>query len=145
MRGPTYFNRPHPKDDGRLCFHRCVSVQLLAEGRGTYLGWGRGYLPWMEEGVPTLDKGRGYLPWMGKGALPWTGGGVPNLDLGEGVPTLNGGGVPNLDGEGVPTLNGGGHLPCMGEGVPTLNGERGTYLGLGEGYLTWTWGRGYLP
>ena len=44
----------------------------------------------MEEGVPTLDGGAGtYLGW-GRGYLPWMGEGVPTLD-GEGVPTLDGG------------------------------------------------------
>ena len=44
-----------------------------------------------------MDGGEGYLPWMGEG--------VPTLD--GGVPTLDGEGVPTLDGEGVPTLEGG--------------------------------------
>ena len=48
---------------------------------------GEGYLPWMGEEVPTLDRGGTYLG-MGEGYLPWDGGGVP---------TLNGGGVPTLD------------------------------------------------
>ena len=36
----------------------------LGWGRGTYLGQGEGYLFWMEEMVPTLDRG-GYTPWTG--------------------------------------------------------------------------------
>ncbi len=57
------FYRPHPKDDGRLCFNRLLSVQLL-EGAGTYIAANRGegvptYLE-QREGVPTLDEG--YLP-----------------------------------------------------------------------------------
>ena len=31
-------------------------VPTLDEEGGTYLGWGRGYLPWMGKGVPTLDR-----------------------------------------------------------------------------------------
>ena len=33
----------------------------------------RGYLPWMGEGVPSLDWGVTNLGW-GRGYLPWTGG-----------------------------------------------------------------------
>ena len=73
-------------NDGRLCFHRCVSVQ----GGGGYLPWmGEGYLLRTGGGAPTLDRGKGYLPWMGEGVptfirgrgyLPWMGEGVPTLD-----------------------------------------------------------------
>ena len=46
--------------------------------------WGRGgYLPWLGN----TYFGRGYLPWQE---------GLPTLD--RGVPTLDGGGVPTLDG-----------------------------------------------
>ena len=50
---------------------------LSSMGGGTYLGWG--YLPRMEV-VFTLDGGRGYLPLMGEG--------IPTLD-GE-TSTING-------------------------------------------------------
>ena len=72
------------------------------------MDWGEGYLPWMREGVPTLDRG------------------VSALNGGEGVPTLYAGylssiGYPlaNQDGEreGVPTLEGGG-LPTLNMGYP---------------------------
>ena len=89
---------------------------------------GEGYLPWMGEGVPTLDEREGYLPWMGGGIY---------LELEEGVPTLDGGGVPTLDGGGDTYLG-------WGEGVPTLDGMEGYLPWMGEGYLPWM-GRGYLP
>ena len=78
-----------------------------------YLGWGRGYLPWMGEGVPTLDRiGGTYLEWE-RGYLPQIGEGVPDLD-GEGVPILDGGRVSALD-------RGRGTYLGRGEGIPTLN------------------------
>ena len=138
------------KEWERYCFHRCLSVHSRWEGRGclpwmvgggTYLGWGRGYipsmgrdyLPWMGEGiypgwwerVPTLDggclpsMGIGYLPWMGEGYLTLMGGGVPTLDRRKGYLPWTGGGL------GL----GKGYLPQIGEGVPTLDA--------GKEYLRW--------
>ena len=76
----------------------------LNGGGGTYIGWGRGSLPWIGERVTTLDGGGGtYLRWgrgtylrWGRGFPPWMGGtylgwGVPTLDGGKGVPALDGG------------------------------------------------------
>ena len=51
-------------------------------GRDTYPGWGRRYLSWLGEGVPTLARGEGYLSWKG--------GGVNYPGWEEGVPTLVG-------------------------------------------------------
>ena len=50
----------------------------------------------------------------------------PTLD-GGGVPTLDGGGrgVPTLDGGGVPTLDRRKGVPTLDWGVPTLDGGRG--------------------
>ena len=50
-------------------------VPTLDGGKGTYFGWGRGYLPLVG----------GYLPWMGRGYLPWMGE-VPTFDLGGYLP-----------------------------------------------------------
>ena len=72
----------HPKDDGRLCFHRCVSVQLS--------GWG---------GVPHPGNEERYcIPGPDRGGVPhsrsrcrvapyqvWTGE-YPILPDGEGTP-----------------------------------------------------------
>ena len=82
--------------------------------RGTYLGQGERYLPWMGEGIPTLDRGEGtYLGW---------GEGVPPFDRGGGVPTSDGERVPTLDGAGATYIGRGrGYLPWT-EGVPTLDG-----------------------
>ena len=47
-----------------------VGISTYLRLGGTYLGWGRGYLPWME-GVPTLDGGRStYLGQGGGGTYP---------------------------------------------------------------------------
>ena len=76
------------------------------------------YLPWMGAGVHTLN--RGYLPLMGRGYLPWIGEGVPTLDRGREYLTLMGGeGTYFGQGEGLPTFDGGGvpergYLPWMG-------------------------------
>ena len=118
----TYnFYHLHLKEDGRLCFHRCVSVQLLGRG-STYLG---GVVPTLEwgEGIPTLD-----------------GEGVPTLD-GEGGTYLKcEGGTYLAWREGVLTLNRGmGYLPWMGARVPTLDRLcRGWYKSCGfpqEGFF----------
>ena len=60
---------------------------LCLMGRGTYLGWGKGYLPWiwgrgyqLKRDGPTLDGGGGTFIGWGKGYPPWMGGGVPTLD-----------------------------------------------------------------
>ena len=106
--------------DGRLCFHRCVSVQL-GGGTRSSLGWG-GYpiQPWMG-GYPIQ-------PWMGWG-LPNSAldGGVPNpaLDGGDTRSSL-GGGVPNpaLDG-GYPIQPWTGGYPNLGWEVPHLISGRG--------------------
>ena len=62
-----------PKEWGRYCFHRSVSVHT----RVPTLDWGDTYLG---QGVPTLDWGGGHPPWT------WVGG----TYLGWGVPTLDG-------------------------------------------------------
>ena len=37
--------------------------------RGTYLGWGKEYLPWRGKGVPTLDGVRGVATLDGEGGI----------------------------------------------------------------------------
>ena len=79
--------------DGKLCFHRCVSVQLLGGGRYPMPGLDGGWYP-----IPCLD-GRGY-------PIPGLDGGwwypIPGLDGGGGIPHPRSGwlGVPRpgLDG-----------------------------------------------
>ena len=66
--------------DGRLCFHRCVSVQL----------WGGGY--------PVPSIGRGGTP-----SQVWLGEGLPHLRSGGGTPSQVQGGYPiSGPGGGVP-------------------------------------------
>ena len=130
---------------GRYCFHWCLSV-YISGGGDTYPGWGGG-------GV--LDGKRGYLPWMGEEVTTLDGGGVPTLNGGEVVHTLDREGVPTLDrGRGtyptwkvVPTLDTGrGYLSWMGDGVPTLDGERGvSILDRGKGVPNLDWGGGTYP
>ena len=62
-------------------------------GWDTYLGWGRGYLPWLGEGVPTL--------------------------VGEGVPTLDGEDAPFYLGEGYLLWMGGG-TGYVASGMPLV-------------------------
>ena len=97
--------------EGRYCFDPCLPVP-----RGTYLGWGRGNLPWMGE----------YLLWMG----------VPTLDR----DTYLGMGVPTLERVGTNPRQWGTYL---GQGVPTPTQEPtlywGTYHGQGS-YLPWMGG-----
>ena len=50
------------KDDGRLCFHKSLSVN---RGVPTLAGWG---VPTLAEGVPTLEQGGTYLAW---GYISW--------------------------------------------------------------------------
>ena len=57
---------------------------------GRYLPWPEGYQPWLGGGGGT-DLCQGYLLWLG-GYLPWMGDGVPTLDVGGGAPTV----VPRL-------------------------------------------------
>ena len=102
------FLPPASKGWGKVIFSVCVSVHTSMGGGGTYLGWREGYLPWMgegvptldgEDGVPTLDGGRGYLPWMeGMGYLPWTGRGY----------------LPWMGRGYLPWMGGGGYLPFTG-------------------------------
>ena len=94
-------------------------------GGGTYLGPGGGgtYLGWRER-VPTLDRGRGYLPWMGEGVPTLNRGGGTYLGQGEEVHNL---GYPSPH----PDLAGGrGTYLGQWEGGPTLEGGGGTYLGV---------------
>ena len=116
--------------DGRLCFHRCVSVQLSGAG-GTpskvWLGGGGtpsqvypgyppdqvwiGYPPQTWDGEPpTPDLGQGTPPGPGMGNHPpQTWDRVPPLDLGWGTPP-----PPTWDGEPPPLTWDGGTPPRPG-------------------------------
>ena len=114
--------------EGGTFLGRGEVVPTLARGGGTYLGQGRGYLPWPGGGVPTLARGRG--TYLGRR-------GGTYLGQGEGVPTL-------ARGRGIYLDQGGGTYLGQREGVPTFARGGGTHLGReGRGYLPWP-GGGYL-
>ena len=111
------FNRPHLKDDGRLCFHRRLSVHIYGRGEGVpiQLIWG-----WGGQGVPHPRCGQGVShPADGGGGL----GGYPVWGLDRGAPF----GLAGLD-RGYPILLMGGYpvwaldrrypIPGLDGGVP---------------------------
>ena len=110
---PTHFiiniyYRPHPKDVGRLCFHRRLSVHICGGG-GEYPIPGR---------VGTSSQ-----VWVG-GTLSqvWTGEyPIPGLDRGYPIPCLDGG-TPSHVWMGVPhPRSGWGGTPCPRlDGVPPI-------------------------
>ena len=58
-----------PKEWGRHCFHRCLSVNISGGGvptfqlrRGGFLQANRGYLPWLWPGVPPSIQSRYACP-----------------------------------------------------------------------------------
>ena len=103
--------------DGRLCFHRCVSVQLS----------GGGYpIPSLSRGIPHPRSGGGGYSISGRGGTPsQVGGGTPSQVWG-GTPSQVQGGTPSqvggypisgLGGYPIPGLGG---YPIPGPGVPHL-------------------------
>ena len=89
--------RPHPKDDGRLCFHRRLSIHIFREG-GTHPADGRYPIPGLDRGVPhprcgwrvphPADGGGGTLSEVMMGGYPIPGhdGGTPSQVWMWGVP-----------------------------------------------------------
>ena len=141
----------------RVCFHRCLSVNILGAG-------GYPVQVWMVGGVAHLRPGVGGVPNPGLdgGGYPIWGVGVPQPGLdGEGVPhPRSGGGYPSqvwmvggyaIQGGGVPQpgLDGGGY-PIQGDpgqvwmvgvpGVPPIKTWPGYPLPPGMGNpQTWNW------
>ena len=115
--------RPHPKDDGRLCFHRCVSVKLSrgyphpADGGGgrypIQLTGGTYPIPGSDRGcmpIPGLDRG-GTPGHPHLGQVPGQGGGNPHCRCGQrGIPLS--GQVPGVP--PCPGLDGGTSLSRTG-------------------------------
>ena len=96
-----FTSRVHSTREGNVLTRVCLSVHMgwqggptLDEGEGVHTLNG-GYLPWVGEGVPIMDRRRRYLPWIGRWYLLWMGGGgVPTFDGGrEYLPWMAGGGT----------------------------------------------------
>ena len=103
----NHFYRPHPKDDGRLCFHRRLSVHIC---------WGRGVSHPADRGVLHARS-----RWGGGGGTPFQvqteRGGTPTQVWMGGTPSQvqTGGGYP------IPGLVGGYPPPHPGlDGIPPL-------------------------
>ena len=78
--------RPHPKDDGRLCFHfvhtwggtpsswwRGGSTPSSWRGRGTPSSWGGYPSSWQGEVLHPADRGGTASSWMGYPPVSWMG------------------------------------------------------------------------
>ena len=118
--GCFYFYCPHPKDDGRLCFHKNLSVNILVStpiwltggytcladrGGGTPI-WLMGGIPSFLTGVPHPTDSAGRVPPSDQWEVPhWDWMGYSNIRTGWGTPyppLVLDGGTPCQDGMGYP-------------------------------------------